>query len=182
MYKTVETTEKGRSVDQRITHDQSINQSINQSISQSVSQSINQSINQLITTRLNYCLSLYSGLPSVRLACIDRFYALQPDYGRNPNSVTYKLQAGGPSQLLSVRQYRVVSMVWRCQLGLTPTYLVDLCRPVSGTRSSAHRKGCCSQPRLPVPPSCRAAALVMWWPRRYGKPHSWATPPTYDTF
>jgi len=25
---------------------------------------------------------------------------------------------------------------WRCQLGLAPTYLIDLCRPVSGSRSS----------------------------------------------
>ena len=27
-------------------------------------------------------------------------------------------------------------MVWRCQLGLAPTYLIDPCRPVSGSRSS----------------------------------------------
>ena len=40
---------------------------------------------------------------------------------------------------LPIRQrieYRVASMVWRCQLGLAPTYLIDLCRPVSGSRSS----------------------------------------------
>src|SRR6218665_3680245 len=33
-------------------------------------------------------------------------------------------------------EYRVASIVWRCQLGLAPTYLIDLCRPVSGSRSS----------------------------------------------
>src|SRR6218665_3458245 len=27
-------------------------------------------------------------------------------------------------------------LVWRCQLGLATTYLIDLCRPVSGSRSS----------------------------------------------
>src|SRR6218665_1988725 len=29
-------------------------------------------------------------------------------------------------------QYRVVSLVWRCQLGLAAAHLIDLCRPVSG--------------------------------------------------
>src|SRR6218665_566318 len=28
-------------------------------------------------------------------------------------------------------QYRVTSLVWWCQLGLAPVYLMDLCRPVS---------------------------------------------------
>src|ERR1043165_3231035 len=40
---------------------------------------------------------------------------------------------------LPVRQhieYRVASLVWRCQLGLAPTNLLDLCRPVLGTRST----------------------------------------------
>ena len=31
---------------------------------------------------------------------------------------------------------RVVSLVWRCQLGLAPAYLTDLCRPVSGAQGS----------------------------------------------
>src|SRR6218665_3059201 len=33
-------------------------------------------------------------------------------------------------------QYRVVSLVWRCQLGLAPAYLRVLCRPVSGAQGS----------------------------------------------
>jgi len=33
-------------------------------------------------------------------------------------------------------EYRVISLVWRCQLGLAPAYLIDLCRPVSGARRS----------------------------------------------
>ena len=28
----------------------------------------------------------------------------------------------------------VVYLVWRCQLGLAPAYLIDLCRPVSGPK------------------------------------------------
>ena len=44
-------------------------------------------------------------------------------------------------------QYRVVSLVWRCQLGLAPAYLRDLCRPVSGAQGSrslhsAERSSC----------------------------------------
>src|SRR6218665_3663257 len=31
-------------------------------------------------------------------------------------------------------QYRVVSLVWRCKLGLAPAYLIDLCRAVLGAR------------------------------------------------
>src|SRR6218665_2619087 len=34
------------------------------------------------------------------------------------------------------RLYRVVSLVWRCQLGLAPAYLRDLCRSVSGYQVS----------------------------------------------
>ena len=33
-------------------------------------------------------------------------------------------------------QYRVVSLVLRCQLGLAPAYLRELCRPVSGAQGS----------------------------------------------
>src|SRR6218665_310788 len=74
---------------------------------------------------------------------------------------------------LPIRQrieYRVTSMVWRYQMGLAPTYLIDLCRPVSGSRSSRSLRSSergCSQSRSPIPLSCRAA-LVLLWPRRYG--------------
>ena len=39
---------------------------------------------------------------------------------------------------LPVRQsieYRVASLVWRCQLGIAPIYLIDVCRSVSGIAS-----------------------------------------------
>jgi len=32
-------------------------------------------------------------------------------------------------------EYRVASLMWLCQLGLTPIYLIDLCRSVSGITS-----------------------------------------------
>src|SRR6218665_2200520 len=59
-------------------------------------------------------------------------------------------------------QYRVASLVLRCQLGLAPAYLMDLCRPVSalGARGnrylrSAERKFWWS--RFPVQRLCRTA-------------------------
>jgi len=41
---------------------------------------------------------------------------------------------------LPVRQrieYRDASLVWRCQSGIAPIYLIDLCRSVSGVASSS---------------------------------------------
>ena len=78
----------------------------------------------------------------------------------------------GPPALASVRQrleYRVASLVWFRQLVLAPAYIIDQCRPVSGTRSRRYMLlagGVSSQSRLPVPLPWRAA-LVLLWPRRY---------------
>src|SRR6218665_3620451 len=43
---------------------------------------------------------------------------------------------------LPVRQrieYKVASLLWRCQLGIAPIYLIDLCRSVSGIASASGR-------------------------------------------
>src|SRR6218665_224660 len=83
---------------------------------------------------------LYSGLPSVHLVSLSRvprsaarLIGQIPKFG---HVSSYMLEV---LHWLPIRQhieYRVASMVWRCQLGLAPTYLIDLCRPVSGSRSS----------------------------------------------
>src|SRR6218665_1582043 len=57
-------------------------------------------------------------------------------------------------------QYRVASLVWRCQLGLAPAYLMDLCRPVSsllGARSSRSLRS--AERGVLVVPFAPAAAL-----------------------
>src|SRR6218665_3455732 len=97
-------------------------------------------VHSFITIRLDYCLSLYSGLPSVRLASLSRVLRSAarligqiPKFGHVSSYMVEVLH------WLPIRQrieYRVASLVWRCQLGLAPTYLIDLCRPVSGSRSS----------------------------------------------
>src|SRR6218665_931309 len=58
-------------------------------------------------------------------------------------------------------QYRVASLVWRCQLGLALAYLMDLCRSVSGGPGVADPfallRGEFWWSRLPVQRLCRTA-------------------------
>src|SRR6218665_3986168 len=71
---------------------------------------------------------------------------------------------------LPIRQrieYRFASMVLRCQLGLAPTYLIDLCRPVSGSRSSrSSERGLLSVPfastTIMQSCACSVVAPTVW--------------------
>ena len=93
-------------------------------------------LHSFVCARLDICSSLYSGLPSGRLACLDRVLRSAarligriPKFGHVSNYMLETLY------WLFIRQhiaYRIASLVWRCQMGLAPTYLRDLCRPVSG--------------------------------------------------
>src|SRR6218665_164771 len=97
-------------------------------------------VHSFITIRLDYCLSLYSGLPSVRLASLSRVLRSAvrligqiPKFG---HVSSYMLEVLHWLQIQKRMQYRGASLVWRCQLGLAPTYLIDLCRPLWGFSSS----------------------------------------------
>src|SRR6218665_3547064 len=68
---------------------------------------------------------------------------------------------------LPIRQrieHKVASMVWRCQLVLAPTYLIDLCRPVSGSRDSrslrSSERGLLSVPFVRTIMQSRACSVV----------------------
>jgi len=92
-----------------------------------------------LPTRI-YCLSLYAGLPSVRLACLDRILRSAariigqiPKFG---HATSYMLEA---LRWLPVRQR--IKRVQGCLLGVAvpvrhrPIYLIDLCGSVSGIAS-----------------------------------------------
>ena len=96
-------------------------------------------VHSFVSARLDYCLSLYAGLPSGRLSSLDRILRAAarlighlPKFGHVTN---YMLEV---LHWLPVRQrieYRISSLIWRCQLGLAPSYLLDLCRPVLSART-----------------------------------------------
>src|SRR6218665_1234351 len=90
--------------------------------------------------KLSKLLSIYSGLPSVRLVSLSRVLRSAarligqiPKFG---HVSSYMLEVLHWLPIRQRMEYRVASLVWRCQLGLALAYLIDLCRPVSGSRSS----------------------------------------------
>src|SRR6218665_2442535 len=67
--------------------------------------------------------------------------------------------------------YRIVSMVWRCLLGLAPVYLRELCCPLHSAMSSRSLRS--SQQSLLLVPFARIhplsrAVLFPWWVPRSG--------------
>src|SRR6218665_1191765 len=98
-------------------------------------------VHAFITSRLDYCSTLYTGLPACRLSCLESVMrSAARIFGKIQkfDHVTrYMLDVLHWLPFRQRIQYRVVSLVWRCQLGLAPAYLRDLrdlCRPVLGPR------------------------------------------------
>src|SRR6218665_2799985 len=131
-------------------------------------------VHSFITIRLDYCLSLYSGLPYVRLASLSRVLRSAAHLiGRIPkfdHVSSYMLEVLHWPPIRQRIEYRVASMVWQCQLGLSSTYLIDLCRPVSGSRSSrslhSSEKGLLSVPfahtTIMQSSTCSVVAPTVW--------------------
>ena len=101
-------------------------------------------VHSFITICLDYCLSLYAGLPSVAWPAL----AVFPSAARLTGQISKfgHVSSYMPEVLhwLPIRkriEYRVAFMVWRCQLGLAPTYLIDLYQVLEVVALCAHRRG-----------------------------------------
>src|SRR6218665_2270551 len=91
-----------------------------------------------VTSRLDYCSTLYVGLPALGLGCIERVICtaarLIGGIPRTGDVSAYMLDV---LQWLPLQQrimFRIGAIFWRCILGLAPAYLRDLCSPTPGTR------------------------------------------------
>src|SRR6218665_3348046 len=117
------------------------------------------------------CLPLYAGLPSVRLASLERIQ-------RSAARLTGKIPKFGhvtgymlevlrwfPVRLLI--EYRVASLVWGCQLFIPPIYLTVLYLVLRVIASCALLERGCSLSCLLEPLSCKSALFVLV-PRRCG--------------
>src|SRR6218665_302299 len=97
-------------------------------------------VHAFVANMLDYCSSLYAGLPACRLGCLDRVLRSAarliggiPKLGHVSKYMLDVLHWLPAEQRIS---YRIVSMVWRCLLGLAPLYLRELCCPLHSATSS----------------------------------------------
>src|SRR6218665_616 len=87
-------------------------------------------VHAFIVNRLDHCFSLYCGLPQVKLQPLDgvlraagRMIGDVPKFGHIREFMRDTIR------WLPVRQrihYRLSTIVWRCVLGIAPTYLLEL--------------------------------------------------------
>src|ERR1043165_3309663 len=101
-----------------------------------------------ITVRLDYCSSLYVGLPACRSGCLNRVLRSAARLcGRIPkfgHVSAYMLNVLQWLPLLQRISYPIIALAWRSLLGLAPAYLRDLCCPTS---SAQGRRSLCSTER-----------------------------------
>src|SRR6218665_3275056 len=96
------------------------------------------------------CLPLYAGLPSVRLASLEgiqrsaaRLTGKIPKFG---HVTGYLLEVLRWFPLRLFIEYRVASLVWRCQLFIPLIYLTDPCRVLRVIASCALLEGVALSP------------------------------------
>ena len=88
-------------------------------------------VHAFVTSRIDHCSSLLDGLPLGVLGRLDRVLrsaARLPKFSPVSAYMRDVLHWLPVSQRIS---YRIAALVSRCVLGCAPSYLRDLCRPVS---------------------------------------------------
>src|SRR6218665_3508877 len=97
-------------------------------------------VHAFVANRLDYCSSLYAGLPACRLGGLDRVLRSAARLiGGIPKFVHVSKYMLDVLHWLPADQRiscRIASLVWRCLLGLAPIYLRELCCPLRSAMSS----------------------------------------------
>ena len=92
-------------------------------------------VHSFVVARLDYCCTLYAGLPAGRLACLNRVLRsaarLIGRIHKFGHVTSYMLHDLHWLPLHLRISYRIVSLVWRSLLGIAPSYLSALCCPTS---------------------------------------------------
>src|SRR6218665_3700072 len=90
-------------------------------------------VHSFVTSRLDYCSSLYFDLPATRLNCLDRVLRSAAHLiGRVSKFDHISAYMRDVLHWLPLRQrieFRVAVLVWYSLIGQAPAYLTDLCRP-----------------------------------------------------
>ena len=92
-------------------------------------------VHAFVTSRVDNCSSILAGLPSGLINRLDRVLRTATRLiGRIPKYASVSAYMRDVLHWLPASQrisYRIAALVWRCLAGCAPSYLSDLCRPVS---------------------------------------------------
>src|SRR6218665_3494015 len=99
-------------------------------------------VHSFVTSRLDYCSSLYIGLSDTCLNCLDRVLRSTARLiGRVSKFDHISAYIRDVLHWLPLRQrieFRVAVLVWYSLIDLAPAYLTDLCCSFLSTRSTCH--------------------------------------------
>src|SRR6218665_900548 len=95
-------------------------------------------VHAFVTSRIDHSCSVLFGLPLGLIGRLDRFFNLLPALIIIPKYASVSAYMRDVLHWLPVSQrilYRISALVWRSVTGCAPSYLTDLCRPVSDLAS-----------------------------------------------